>query len=59
MVLVWEEIDKEIKVDHICVSKNNPNGYVWCSALTDDYQIIKYWMPLPVDPEEQNDLDNL
>lgn len=50
-VLVWDSIDKKIKIDEIYVCRNNKNGYEWLSAQINDYQNIKFWMPLPTEPE--------
>ena len=51
-VLVWDAVDKAIKIDHTCICRENPDGYVWCGMLVDEYQNIKYWMPLPEEPDE-------
>ena len=51
-VLVWDAVDKAIRIDHVCVCPENPNGFNWYGMLIDDYQLITHWRPLPEEPDE-------
>ena len=51
-VLIWDAVDKAIRIDHVCVCRENPNGFNWYGMLIDDYQLITHWHPLPEEPDE-------